>query len=434
MGIVYDAALSGVIALASPWLAWRSRAGRPGPWRLWKGPSFPKPATGKPVVWFHGVSVGEIHLLGPVVAAFRQRHPEIEVVVSSTTPTGLEEARKRFPETVVSPFPFDLSWQTRAAFDSLRPAAVVLAESELWPGFLDEAGNRNVPVAIINGRMSPRSARRWSMAGPLARMIMGRVHTWAVQDASHRDALVSLGIPGESVRVTGSVKFDGASMPRAAQAGELRHLLGIGPGQTVLVAGSTQECEERHLLAAWKNLAKVHPALRLILVPRHPERFDTVASWLAGEKVSFARRSRLTPDQPASEGVVLLDTLGELGALWTLADMGFVGGSLDGKRGGQSMIEPAARGVPACFGPHVWNFKDISRQLIARGGAVMLAGPEQLEPTLRHWLENPEARAEVGEAAREFVATQQGATTRTLDFLDSRIPILGGNSADRRAG
>jgi 3-deoxy-D-manno-octulosonic-acid transferase len=434
MGFVYDAALSAVIAIASPWLAWRSRAGRPGPWRLWKGPSFPKPSSGKPVVWFHGVSVGEIHLLGPVVAAFRQRHPELEVVVSSTTPTGLEEARKRFPDTVVSPFPFDLSWQLRSAFDSLRPAAVVLAESELWPGFLAEAEKRDVPVAIINGRMSPRSAGRWRMAGPLARMIMGRVHTWAVQDDSHRAALESLGIPPGAVRVTGSVKFDGASMPRMAQAEELRLLLGIGPGQTILVAGSTQECEERHLLVAWKNLAKTYPGLRLVLVPRHPERFDAVACWLAAEKVSFARRSRLTPDQPASEGVILLDTLGELGALWTLAHMGFVGGSLDGKRGGQSMIEPAARGVPACFGPHVWNFKDISRQLISRGGATMLAGPEQLEPTLRHWLENPMVRAAIGEAAKAFVATQQGATGRTLDFLDSRIPVLGGTATDRRAG
>lgn len=434
MGLFYDAALTGVIALASPWLAWRSRSGRPGPWRLWSGPSFPTPVTDKPVVWFHGVSVGEIHLLGPVVASFRQRHPELEVVVSSTTPTGLAEARKRFPDTVVSPFPFDLSWQLRAAFDSLRPVAVVLAESELWPGFLSEASRRNVPVAVINGRMSPRSARRWSMAGPLARMIMGRVHTWAVQDDSHRSALVSLGISAEAVRVTGSVKFDGASMPRAAQAKELSHLLGISPGQTILVAGSTQECEERHLLAAWKNLAPKHPSLRLILVPRHPERFDTVAGWLAGEKVPFSRRSNLTPARPATEGVILLDTLGELGALWTLADMGFVGGSLDGKRGGQSMIEPAARGVPACFGPHVWNFKDISKQLIARGGAVMLSGPEQLEPTLERWLANPAVRAGIGEAAKAFVATQQGATARTLDFLDTRLPALGGSTADRRAG
>lgn len=434
MGLIYDAAITGLIALASPWLAWRSRAGRPGPWKLWKGPSFPKPETGKPVTWFHGVSVGEIHLLGPVVAAFRQRHPEIGVVVSATTPTGLAEARKRFPDTLVSPFPFDLSWQLRAAFDNLNPAAVVLAESELWPGFLAEARERNVPVAVINGRMSPRSAGRWRMAGPLARWILGRVHSWGVQDETHRKALESLGVPAEAVAVTGSVKFDGALASRAAQADELRQLLGIRPGQTILVAGSTQECEERHLVAAWKNLVQDHPALRLVLVPRHPERFDPVARWLSSSNVPFARRGSLKPGSSASEGVILLDTLGELGALWTLADLGFVGGSLDGKRGGQSMIEPAARGVPACFGPHVWNFKDIADQLVASGGAVKLPGSAGLEPALRYWLENPGARKAVGEAARAFVATQQGATARTLDFLDSRLSVLGGASADRRAG
>lgn len=432
MGWFYDCALTAAVAIASPWLAWRSRAGRPGPLALWRGPSFPGPATNRPVAWFHGVSVGEIHLLAPVIAQFRQRHPEMEVVLSSTTPSGLAEARKRFPDTVVSPFPFDFSWQVRAAFDALRPAAVVLAESELWPGFLSEAERRRVPVAIINGRMSPRSARRWRMAMPLARMVLGKVHTWAVQDEPHRVSLMSVGVSPEAVRVTGSVKFDGALMPRDAQAAELKAVLGIDGSRTLLVAGSTQECEERHLLAAWKSLVADHPSLRLALVPRHPERFDAVASWLAASGVPFARRSALAGNGPSTAGVILLDTLGELGALWTLADMGFVGGSLDGKRGGQSMIEPAARGVPACFGPHVWNFKDIARQLVACGGAVMLEGPRGLEGALREWLERPEKREAIGRAAKAFVATQQGATARTLDFLDSRLPAFG--AAGRRAG
>lgn len=434
MGWFHDCALTAAIAIASPWLAWRRPPGRPGPWALWRGPSFPVPATNRPVAWFHGVSVGEIHLLAPVVGQFRQRHPEMEVVLSSTTPTGLAEARKRFPDLVVSPFPFDLSWQLKAAFDSLRPEVVVLAESELWPGFLSEASRRRVPVAIINGRMSPRSARRWRMARPLARMVLGKVHTWAVQDESHRGALMSVGVSPEAVRVTGSVKFDGALVSRDAQAAALKAVLGIDDSQIILVAGSTQECEERHLLAAWRNLVADHPSLRLALVPRHPERFDSVASWLAASGIPFARRSALTVDRPGAAGVILLDTLGELGALWTLADMGFVGGSLDGKRGGQSMIEPAARGVPACFGPHIWNFKDIARQLVACGGAIMLEGPQGLEGTLREWLDHPARREAAGRAAKAFVATQQGATARTLDFLDSRISALGATGADRRAG
>ncbi len=433
MGFAYDAALTALIATASPWLLWRARAGRPGPWQLWRGPRYPAtPPTDAPVVWFHGVSVGEVHLLGPVVAAFRQRFPHFDVAISSTTPTGLAEARKRFPKTVVAPFPFDLSWQVRRAFDALRPAAVVMAESELWPGFLAEAKSRGVPVAVINGRMSPRSANRWRRVAPLARATFGRVHSWAVQDQAHRDALLSLGVPADAVQVTGSVKFDGALSSQSPVAESLRHLLGIGAGQTILVAGSTQECEEKHLLNAYRRLAPDYPGLRLVLVPRHPERFESVALWLTSEQVTFSRRSLLVQPANTPSGIVLLDTLGELSALWTLADLGFVGGSLDGKRGGQSMIEPAARGVPACFGPHIWNFKDISKQLVARGGATMLSGAADLEPTLRQWLANPADRQRMGQAARAFVATQQGATQRTLDFLGQRLPIL--TNSGRRAG
>lgn len=433
MGIAYDAALTALIAAASPWLALRARAGRPGPWRLWAGPQFPAiPPTDAPVVWFHGVSVGEVHLLGPVVAAFKQRFPHLEIVISSTTPTGLAQAQKLFSGTTVVPFPFDLSWQVRRAFNAVQPAAVVMAESELWPGFLAEAHRRQVPVSVINGRMSPRSAHRWRRMAPLARATFGRVHSWAVQDQAHREALIALGVDPAAVRVTGSVKFDGALASRAPQADALRQLLGINAAQTIFVAGSTQECEEKHLLSVWKRLVIDYPELRMVLVPRHPERFESVAAWLASEHVVFSRRSLLTQPADSPAGIVLLDTLGELSALWTLADLGFVGGSLDGKRGGQSMIEPAARGVPACFGPHVWNFKDIARQLIAQGGATMLAGATDLEPTLRRWLANPAERQRVGDAARAFVATQQGATLRTLDFLGERLPVLA--ASGRRAG
>jgi 3-deoxy-D-manno-octulosonic-acid transferase len=251
-------------------------------------------------------------------------------------------------------------------------------------------------------------------------------------DQAHRDALLSLGVPADAVQVTGSVKFDGALASQTSQAEALKQLLGIRANQTILVAGSTQECEEKHLLSAWKRLVPDYPDLRLILVPRHPERFESVAQWLASEQVTFSRRSQLVQPANIPAGVVLLDTLGELSALWTLADLGFVGGSLDGKRGGQSMIEPAARGVPACFGPHIWNFKDISKQLVARGGATILSGPADLEPTLRQWLANPADRQRMGQAARAFVATQQGATQRTLDFLEQRLPILA--NSGRRAG
>ncbi len=423
MPLILDALYLFALTILSPWLVWRcvrtGRYRRDLVAKLTGRVSVANPDA-KPVVWFHGVSVGEIHLLVTVVTAFRKRHPDWLVVVSSTTDTGLSEARARFADDVVVQYPFDFSWSTGNALDSIQPKLVVLAESELWPNFLASTARRNVPVVVINARMSPRSfARLQHVRGLAHRLLFRHITAFAAQSEDYADRLRHLGVTASQITVSGSVKYDGATGNRdTPKANELRRLLGINPSSLILVAGSTHAPEESILLTTYANLRTRFPTLRLVLVPRHPDRFVEVAALVELSGLSFVRRSQITEPCAEVPNVVLLDTVGELGAAWSLADLGYTGGSLDGKRGGQSMIEPAGYGVPTAFGPHVWNFRDAARRLVEAGGAVMVKDETELETVLSRWLGDSELRRHVGAAAQKLVREQQGATQRTLDVID----------------
>ncbi len=366
-----------------------------------------------------------------VVASFRKRHPERVCVVSTTTGAGLAEARKWFADLPVFLFPFDFSWAVQRTLERVNPTLVVLAEGDLWPNFLLAARRRGVPVAVINGRMSPRSYARHRRLGPLPRRLLGHLDLFLVQSEHYAASLRSLGVPAERIRVTGSVKFDGCSCDRANQrTRDLRKLLSIGADELVWIAGSTVAPEEEIVLGIYRKLRSDRPGLRLVLVPRHPERFEEAACLLEQQGLAYVRRSRLTGSVQDRSAVVLGDTLGELSALWGLADLAFVGGSLDGKRGGQNMIEPAGYGAAVLFGPHVWNFRDPAQRLVETGGAIQVADGAELESNLRRLLASPGERALLGRSARQFVQSQQGATERTINLL---TPLLERTGRQNRA-
>ena len=387
------------------------------------GPDIPLPSPGRPRVWFHGVSLGEVNMLASLVRAFRERHPDFECVVSSTTETGLAEARHHFADSPVFPWPLDFSLTVKRAFDRVRPELVVLAEGEIWPNFLREAESRGVPVVVVNARMSPKSLGRYRRLSKLAKpLVLDRVGAWAVQTEEFAANFRELGVPAERLSVTGSVKYDGVITDRShPKVGELRRLFNLGETDRVWVAGSTHAPEEKVILDAFRRLRVHCPNLRLVLAPRRPERFDEVAALADSWHFSYARRSRLTEPLADRPAVILLDTIGELGAAWGLADVAFTGGSLDGKRGGQSMIEPAGFGAALVFGPDVWNFREPARQLIAAGGAVQVKNSAGVLPAVRKLIDDPIGRQRMGEAARALVLSQQGATGRTLDLLDRVI-------------
>jgi 3-deoxy-D-manno-octulosonic-acid transferase len=430
-----------LLIFISPWLIYKaSTTGkyRRGMWRKLVGKSLLRDGD-EPCVWFHGVSVGEIHLLRQVVAAFRARHPEWDCVISTTTDTGYDEACKRFPDLHVFYWPLDFSWAVRRALRRVKPSLVVLAEGELWPNFLTAAKDHSVPVAVINARLSPRSLKRYEKISWLARRVLTSVDLIAAQTEDYANAFRKLGVPADRIHMTGSVKYDGVETDRAnPRTQELARLFGLGnrSNDLVWIAGSTQEPEEQIVLNIYRRLQKQFSGLYLFLVPRQKDRFGEVARLLERSGLPFIRRSQLqarrqgpgtrgepaslssSPLAPHSSPLVLVDTMGELSALWGLADVAFVGGSLDGRRGGQNMIEPAAYGAAVIFGPHVWNFRDTADKLVAAGGAIQIQGPDELEATVCRLLKSVQERERLGRNARDFVMRQQGATHRTIDCLD----------------
>ncbi len=432
MRYVLDTVYLLVLLLLSPWLIYQfltSPKFRRGLLDKLLGRAPALPASSRRA-WFHGVSVGEIHLLRQLIAAFRQRHPDWACVVSTTTETGLQEAQKHFADLPVFFFPFDFSWAVRRALRRVDPQLIVLAEGELWPNFLLAAKARGATVVVVNGRLSPRSARRYRrlrwLTGPLWR----RLDLLAVQTPEYAKAFEAAGVPLDRIDVTESVKYDGVQTDRNHERVALmRRLLGVGADDRVWVCGSTQAPEEEIALDIYKRLRDEVSGLRLVIVPRQRERFEEVAGLLRRSGVSFIRRSALNEPLADRNAVVLIDTIGELGAVWGLAEVAFVGGSLDGKRGGQNMIEPAAYGAAVLFGPHVWNFRDTATRLVESDAAVQVTDASNLEHELRSLVADGERRRRMGEAARQFVLAQQGATARTMTAIDAVLTAAGRSRA-----
>ncbi len=406
--------------LAFPWLLWEAlRKGkhREGFRSKFLGLVPIRVSHGK-CVWFHAVSVGEVTLLPGLVEEFRKRRPEWEFVVSTSTATGMAIARKRFPGGTVFYCPFDFSWAVRAALRRIRPDLLVLAELELWPNLISLAEEAGIPVCVVNGRLSVSSFRGYRRIRPFAARVLRKMRLIAVQDETYAERFRDLGAPAEAVVVTGSMKFDGAATDRANPATEaLRRTAGFSNDDIVFLAGSTQEGEESAALGVFARLGEEHRRLRLVLVPRHPERFEAVARLLERSGMPWSRRSGLTGGAKAQR-ILLVDTIGELGAWWGTADIAFVGGSF-GNRGGQNMIEPAAYGAAVSFGPNTRNFRDIVDTMLRAKAAVVVADAAELEMFVRRCLEEPENAAELGRRAQALVRRQSGAMERTVELLEN---------------
>ncbi|HVX12522.1 MAG TPA: 3-deoxy-D-manno-octulosonic acid transferase [Pirellulales bacterium] len=420
MRYLFNLAYIALIALASPLLVYRAIA--QGKYRTgWLQKLFglvpSRPGDG-PCIWFHAVSVGEVNLLAPLLAEIGRRSPEWRCVVSTTTMTGFAAARKKYGGLTVFYCPLDFSWAVDTALRRIRPTCLVLAELELWPNLIAAARRSGAPVAVINGRLSERSFEGYRRLRRLIGRSLVQIDLVAAQNDEYAKRFLTLGADPRAVCVTGSMKFDGAQTDRQNQATQsLRHLAGILEGDTVFLAGSTQEGEEEVALAAYRASCGEHPQLRLVIVPRHPERFDAVAAMLDRSGVDWQRRSRLEQGAPRPEArVLLVDTIGELGAWWGTASIAFVGGSL-GNRGGQNMIEPAAYGAAVCFGPNTRNFRDIVDQMLSEQAAVVVQDSAELTTFVRRCLNDQAFANGLGSRARALVRKQLGATRRTYDLL-----------------
>ena len=412
----------------------------------------PRRATHGRCLWLHAVSVGEVVQLQPVIQALSHSDPDLELVISTTTPTGFDVARTRYPGRQVFYFPLDFSWAVNAALARTNPSAIALVELELWPNFIFAAAKRGIPLALVNGRISERSCRGYRRIRPLIRALLSKIDVLAVQSETYATRLAALGADRARIHVTGSIKFDGVETDRAnPRTAELRRQFGLEQNQTVFIAGSTQDPEERLAIESYLQLRTKFQDLRLILVPRHKERFDEVARLVEEEfKLPLIRRSALSDkirgdhffsnrwppparqiDKTLTPAVLLLDTLGELSACWGLATIAFVGGSLT-SRGGQNMIEPAGYGAAVLFGPNTWNFKDVVELLLRQEAALVVHSGEELTARLDELLTDREKAVRFGDRARSLVTAQRGATMCTVDLLKRILPDTGHDEFNRR--
>jgi 3-deoxy-D-manno-octulosonic-acid transferase len=370
------------------------------------------------VIWVHAVSVGEVLAVEGLVEEFRRRSPQHRIFVSTTTDSGQELARKRFGEANVFYFPMDFAFAVRPYLRALRPQMVVLAETEFWPNFIRLAHASGARIAVVNARISDRSWPSYRRFRGLLRRLLGNVDLFLAQTPEDAARLQDIGASAERVRVTGNLKFDIPAPAPPAIVERLRKSIAEGGAGPVLVCGSTVDGEEPLLLKAFENLLVQHPRAVMILAPRHPERFPAVAALLEQMSIRFWRRS-LWNGEVLTGGVLLLDTIGELAALYALADIAFVGGSLV-PRGGHNIIEPAQHGVATVVGNHTENFRDIVSLFQSRD-AVRIVGPAELPLVLLELLANDVERQALGQRAAETMRSQIGATARTADELQELL-------------
>jgi len=421
-----------------PWVAWRKLSGgRPvaAPWTRFVGgiASPPRCEAGVSRIWFHGVSVGEVQLLSVLAAEIKRQADDagrrVDCVVSSSTTTGLDVAAKRFGTDRTFPCPLDFTWAVNRVLDKVRPDLLVLGELELWPNLLACVHARSVAIVVANARMSEKSAQGYGRIRPLVRAMLGKVSLVIARSQEDADRFASFTPPGGcDVIVTGSMKFDGVKGDRQApEVTAMRQLAGFHDDDVVFLAGSTQAPEEQFALDAFAAAAERHPRLRLVIVPRHVERTPEIAAILDRSGLRWQLRSRLGPPDAALPAdpqarVLLVDTTGELGWWWGTARIAFVGGSLDGKRGGQNMLEPAAYGAVVAFGPHTRNFRDEVRRLLAADAAVVVADGPALTEFVRRCLETEGFAAALGHRAADLVASQRGSTAATSEAILRRLP------------
>lgn len=371
-------------------------------------------------IWFHAVSVGEVNLLPGIIAAMQARDPKSRIVISSSTDTGYDLALKLFGAERVFFAPLDFTWSVRRTITNLRPLMLVLVELELWPNLIRIASENDCPVSVINGRMSQRSGASYVRFAKFLRPTFGRLAHVACQDQPSRDRFAACGVAAENLTVTGSIKFDNA--PTTRDTTPVQRLVtwsGVDPWHRVWVMGSTQSGEEAIAISVYQSLIADHPNLRLILVPRHRERFDEVTHLVTAAGLSVHRRSggkSLSDTHWPAETVILVDTIGELRDWWGVGQIATVGGSF-GDRGGQNMLEPAGYGCAVSFGPNTKNFRVIAQALVENEAAVRVADEADLRSFVARCLDDIPAADALGRNAQKVVAAHRGAIARTVDVL-----------------
>jgi 3-deoxy-D-manno-octulosonic-acid transferase len=389
----------------------------------------PRESAGAAVL-IHAVSLGEINATASLVNLLQQSRPDLHVIVSTTTQTGFDRGLQLYGANLnvtLVRYPLDFTAAINRLLDALRPSLVVLMELELWPNFLRQCDNRKIPVLLINGRMTPSAFKRYKLARPIIAPMFRRLAMICAQDQTYADRFQQLGAPVDRICITGTMKFDTAEIADCVDGdAQLANEVGLKPGEEpILVCGSTGPGEEKIILDAYRLLLLKSPALRLVIVPRKPERFNEVAETI--QKADFPLRRRT--DGPLSAGiqpVILGDTMGELRKFYSLATIVFVGRSLldlGSRQNGSDMIEPAALARPIIVGPWTQNFAEAMRKLKEADAITEVSNTALLAAKIQSWLTSPVDAAAMGRRAQSVVQQNQGATAKHAQIILDHLKV-----------
>ncbi len=375
-------------------------------------------------IWLHAVSVGEILASLPLIEIIKRNCPEYQLVISTTTVTGQEIARKRISEAVFIYFPLDLSGVTSKVLDIIKPSVFIVAESEIWPNFFRQAYRRKIPIIIFNGRISSRSYNWYRKISKFFRQVLNYVSLFGMQTETDAQRIINLGGVASRVRVTGNAKFDALDQLDLKEVQRLGRELRISGNDLIFVSGSTHPGEEGIILSCFIKLLNEFTNLHLILCPRHLERLNEIENLIKKFGLSFSRRSRLNKDSPdISSKVLLLDTMGELAKIYSLATIVFVGGSLVPK-GGQNMLEPVNFGKPVIFGPHTGNFQEITRIIKEAEIGFQVYNEKELYQKAVVLLKDEILRNKIKDKAELVINGHKGASRRNFDMIKDVLSLI----------
>ena len=447
MYVMYSLLFTLGVILAAPYYLWRLRGNliSGAGWRERLGilPSRFQTSAGDGetgALWIHAVSVGETLAVAPLVQELQKRYPGRRIFLSHVTPAGRQTSESRLPGVAGRFYlPLDWRWSVERVLNLIRPEMLLIVETELWPNLLRAAQDSGAKIALVNARLSNRSFKGYRLARPFMRLVLDCVDWIGAQSATDAERFRELGAKPERVTVTGNVKFDG----KPPQQGELvsqleRAIRGAGRGP-IVVAASTMAGEETMLMPVWQKIHRQNPKALLILAPRHPARFDQVAQLVASAGKTLVRRTALAAsdaaqqDQLASSEMLMLDTVGELAGVFALADLVFMGGSLV-PTGGHNLLEAAFWGKPVVFGPHMENFRDVAALFLDNGAAVQVRNASELGVVACELLRDEPRRQRLGNAAKQMLERESGATERILTRLRPWLEKSSVDSSRRLTG
>ena len=379
--------------------------------------------SGRDRIWIEAVSVGEVAVCKSLIPLLKEKFPGHDLVVSTITKTGNDLAKKLFSkDAAIIYFPLDFSFTVRRAVKYIKPMIYIMIETEIWPNLLSELSLNSVPSVMINGRISDRSIGKYRLVKPFLKNALSGIRAFCMQDTIDAERVISLGAPPDRVKVTGNMKFDAEVPSDIGASGNVRRFFGLSEDDPLFVAGSTHGGEEETIVEAFKELIHEFPKLELLIAPRHIDRVKEVEEIIKRSGFEPVRVSRLNsiPNTQYPIRIMILDTIGHLNEAYSAATLVFVGGSLV-EHGGQNPVEPAVLGRAILFGPHMFNFKYITKVLLKEGAALQVTGKEELVRDSKMLLKDPLKRSELGDNAKRAIARNRGATNKNIEIIRKLI-------------